>query len=61
MKKIKKYGGFLFIGIFSLIVGLGAILTNISTKEETINITDSHMAKILKDTNKYFIMHLIAV
>ncbi len=41
MKKIKKYGGFLFIGIFSLIVGLGAILTNISTKEETINITDS--------------------
>lgn len=41
MKKIKKYGGFLFIGIFSLLVGLGALLTNISNKEETINITDS--------------------
>lgn len=41
MKKIKKYGGIIFVGIFSLIVGLGALLTNISTKEETITIQDS--------------------
>ncbi len=41
MKKIKKYGGLIFVSIFSLFVGLGALLTNISTKEETINITDS--------------------
>lgn len=41
MKKIKKYGGLIFVSIFSLFVGLGALLTNISTKEETINSTDS--------------------
>ncbi|MDE6946298.1 MAG: hypothetical protein K2P14_03845 [Anaeroplasmataceae bacterium] len=41
MKKIKKYGGIIFVSIFSLFVGLGALLTNISIKEETINITDS--------------------
>ena len=40
MKKIKKYGGLIFVSIFSLFVGLGALLTNISTKEETINSTD---------------------
>ncbi len=41
MKKIKKYGGIIFVGIFSLLVGLGALLTNISTKEEAITIQDS--------------------
>lgn len=41
MKKIKKYGGLIFVSIFSLLVGLGALLTNLSTKEEISNITDS--------------------
>ncbi len=40
-KKIKKYGGFIFVSIFSLLVGLGALLKNISTKEEAITIQDS--------------------
>lgn len=46
MKKIKKYGGIIFVGIFSLIVGLGALLTNISTKEEAITIQDSSIINL---------------
>lgn len=37
MKKIKKYGGLIFVSIFSLLVGLGTLLTSMSNKEDIFN------------------------